>query len=321
MSPASPELVIRPFVKGRDEDIVLELANAHFERYYGREVEPLDEDDLEWMERSPWWRDSRMWIAELSGRPVGLALAYLDRARELPRGYVRWLITEPGLEGSEVARALLKHALSWLSAGGARTVHAYARDNMEAHIRLYRSMGFRQVRSFSIMRLRPDELPGDLRPCREVVLRPADPLGSEEDLRTLNALYNEAFSEHFDFRPETLEETRSWFEHEGYEDHVVFAFLEGRPVGYVVASVSTDIAELEFKRGIISSIGVLKPYRRRGIGTALMLEAMRWLTSKGAEVVELGVDDENPTGAPAFYARLGFKRAYRHLTFEKELLR
>ena len=312
------ELVIRPFREGQDERAWIELANAYFGRYYGPEMEPMDEDDVEWLKSGPWWRDSRPLVAELGGEPVGMILPWIDRAREPPKGYIWSFVVRPELEGTDVDRALLREALSWFASEGAASAQASVRDNMEARMALLRSEGFRLVRSWSIMRLRPGELAEGLRPNRQVELRRADPLGSEEDLRLLNALYNQTFSEHFDFRPESPEETRSWFEHEGYEDLTLIAYLSGRPVGFVAAIVRKDLPRLAFKRGRIVSIGVLAPFRRRGIGTALMLAAIDWLTSKGVEVVELDVDDDNPTGAPAFYARLGFRRAYGILTFLRE---
>lgn len=311
--------MLRPFEEGRDEEAWLELANAYLARYYGPELEPLDEEDINWMKKCPWWENSRPLVAELGGEPVGTITPWVDRCYEPPRGYLWSFFVKPELEGSEVDRALLKEALSWLASEGAGSVRASARDNMKARIELLLSEGFRVVRSWSVMRLRPGELAKGLRPNEQVELRRAHPLSNEEDLRVLNALHNDAFSEDPDFRPETLEETRSWLEHEGYEDFVLLAFSSGRPVGFVVATVSKELESLSFKRGIIYEIGVSAPFRRRGIGTALMLAAIGWLASKGAEVIELSTDDDNPTGAPAFYARLGFKRAYRGLLFLKEL--
>ena len=312
-------LVIRPFVQGQDERAWIELYNAYYGHYYGREFEPADEDDIAWWESTPWWRDTRIFMAELSGEPVGMVRAYLDRAQEPPKGYIHDLAVRLDLEEGEVPARLLEAALSWLSEQGAHIAQAYARDNMHARLRLYEQQGFKLIRTFSVMRLRPPRLAEDVKPCREVELRLADPLGREEDLLVLNRLYNEAFSEHFDFRPETPEETAAWLKHEGYEDRAWLAFLRGQPVGFVVASVSVDLPELAFKRGFISSIGVLKPFRRMGVGTSLMLAAVGWLASKGVEAVELGVDDGNPTGAPAFYERLGFRAAFKHLAFSKEL--
>ncbi len=308
------EVVIRDFVEGRDEEAWLVLFNSYYGHYYGPEMEPLDEDDIEWLKKTPWWRRARIYMAELGGEVVGSVRAYLDD-REPPKGYLYDLVVRLELEETEVPRLLLREAASWLEEQGASSIQAYARDNMRARIELYLEEGFRKIRSFSVMRLGKGELRSDLRPNREVELRVADPLSCEEDLRTLNWFENETFKEHFDYRPHSLEETRVFLEHEGYEDLVVFAYLEGRPVGFVVATVSKDLPELELKKGVICDIGVLKPHRRKGIGTALMLETVDWIWSKGADVVELSVDDENPTGAPLFYARLGFRRVFRTLVF------
>ena len=313
------KLIIRSFEEGRDEPVWIELANVFYGHYYSPDFEPFDERDVEWFKNTPWWGNSKLLIAELSGEPVGFILSCLDRARERPKGYIWYFAVRPELEGSEVDEGLLDHAISWLSSSGAKAVQAAPRDNMRARVALYRSKGFEHVRTYSTMRLRPEDIPSTAKPSEEIELKVADPLKNEEELKIINALYNEAYADHFDFRPETLDETRAWLEGEGYEDRTVIAWLGERPVGYVVATISDKPPGDRPKRGFISSIGVLKPYRRRRIGTALMLKAVEWLISKGAELIELGVDDENPSGALAFYTSLGFRPVYKTLTFLKEL--
>ena len=165
MSSGSETVKIRPFVEGRDEGAWIELFNAYYSLYYGREFEPLDEDDVEWAKSTPWWRDSQVFLAKLAGEPVGIIRAYLDRLREPPKGYIYDFAVRPGLEGSGICKALIERALSWLSAKGARIVHAYARDNMKARMRLYETLGFKVVRRFSIMRLKPGGFPRTLGPA------------------------------------------------------------------------------------------------------------------------------------------------------------
>ncbi len=65
------------------------------------------------------------------------------------------------------------------------------------------------------------------------------------------------------------------------------------------------------------TIGVLKPLRRKGIGTALMLHALKLLKCKGMKEAELGVDDSNPTKAIELYKKVGFKVAKKDLTYLK----
>ena len=109
------------------------------------------------------------------------------------------------------------------------------------------------------MRLKPEEILNNIKTCREVELRIANPLKDNEELKVLNSIHNKAFQEHFDFRPEALGETRAWFEGEGYEDYTVIAWLNDIPVGYVIATMSDKPSGNRLKRGFISSIGVLKP--------------------------------------------------------------
>ncbi len=313
------EPFIRSFVEGRDEEAWIKLLNVFHSHYYGLDFEPFDEGDVEWFKRTPWWKNSGFFIAELSGKPVGFILFIIDKLRKPPKGYIWQFAVKPELEGSRVDEELLKQAISQLSSAGVKAVQASARDNMRKCISLYRSMGFKLIRSFSTMKLKPEEMLGNIDVCEEVELKNIDPLQSDEDLKILNSVHNEAFREHFDFRPETLEEMKAWFEDKGYEDYAVIAWLKNNPVGYVVATISNKPSGNRPKRGYISSIGVLKPYRRRKIGTTLILEAVKWLTSKGAEIIELSVDDENPTGAPAFYKTIGFKTAFKNLIFLKNL--
>lgn len=106
----------------------------------------------------------------------------------------------------------------------------------------------------------------------------------EKDIELLNWLDNEAFKEHFDYRPNTIEETRYWLLHNPHfrdKEHL-FTLLNGEPVSYVGLGVDEKYnMEKNVKSRVILGIGVLKPYRRRGIGTRLMLEGLAKLEAKG----------------------------------------
>lgn len=74
---------------------------------------------------------------------------------------------------------------------------------------------------------------------------------------------------------------------------------DGRIVGYCVSSVGPDMT------GEVDSIFVTAAYRRMGIGTALMEDALRWMENLGAKrkAVMAIVGNEE---VHAFYARFGF---------------
>jgi ribosomal protein S18 acetylase RimI-like enzyme len=105
------------------------------------------------------------------------------------------------------------------------------------------------------------------------------------------------------------------------EDEVVFllALLRGRPVGRLGVDYGRKAGE-----GIIHlwAFSVLPALQRLGIGTALMREAESLIASasRGATVVEVGVDDWNDDAA-RLYRRLGYQDAGSERGSEGELIR
>jgi ribosomal protein S18 acetylase RimI-like enzyme len=71
--------------------------------------------------------------------------------------------------------------------------------------------------------------------------------------------------------------------------------------------------------GWIASVGVRPPWRRFGLGLAMLQEAFRRFYERGERVVGLGVDAENPTGATRLYERAGMSVAWQATVYEKEL--
>lgn len=57
----------------------------------------------------------------------------------------------------------------------------------------------------------------------------------------------------------------------------------------------------------IKDLAVHPAYRRQGLGSALLLEALRMFRERGAGSVDLKVQADNPTGAMRFYRAHGFE--------------
>jgi mycothiol synthase len=66
-------------------------------------------------------------------------------------------------------------------------------------------------------------------------------------------------------------------------------------------------------------LGVRRPWRRRGLGLALLRETFGLFYDRGEGRVGLGVDAENPSGATRLYERAGMHVEAEHQTWEKEL--
>ncbi|MBK7448764.1 MAG: GNAT family N-acetyltransferase [Anaerolineales bacterium] len=76
-----------------------------------------------------------------------------------------------------------------------------------------------------------------------------------------------------------------------------------------------------FRMGIgwVGTLGVLKPWRKKGLGLALLLTSFADFYQRGMPTIGLGVDASNKTGATRLYQRAGMSIATEFTTFEKEL--
>jgi len=79
----------------------------------------------------------------------------------------------------------------------------------------------------------------------------------------------------------------------------------------------------EYERGLdlgwVGSVAVRRPWRRKGLGNALLHHAFAEYYRRGVYKVGLAVDSQNLTGATRLYERVGMHVALQRNTYEKEL--
>ena len=94
--------------------------------------------------------------------------------------------------------------------------------------------------------------------------------------------------------------------------------MDRENVGYIGVSIDEKYnIEKNVKNWFILSIGVLKPYRRKGIGTSLMLQGLKSLQTRGMTKAMLDVDDLNPTKTVKLYEKIGFQVVKKYQFWEK----
>jgi ribosomal protein S18 acetylase RimI-like enzyme len=71
--------------------------------------------------------------------------------------------------------------------------------------------------------------------------------------------------------------------------------------------------------GYVNTLGVVRPWRRRGVALALLHHSFRELAERGKRRVALGVDGSSLTGAVRLYEKAGMHIARERVMFEKEL--
>ena len=145
-------------------------------------------------------------------------------------------------------------------------------------------------------------------PPEGVLVRRVDP-DSGAEMRRFHALVEEAFVDSLDHDPIDYDAWRArlaklpsipygeWF----------VAEVDGRWAG---ALQSTDQG-IEQNEGWVKMLAVLRPYRRRGVGRALLEHAFAAYAAKGLTDAGLGVDLTNPTSPASLYRSVGLTRCLR----------
>lgn len=306
------------FVQGRDEEDWIRVWNAAYKEY--DDLRQITVDEFKVAETAPEFDPKGRFIAELNGQPIGIIHAHIDKLREEKKSFIRSFGIIPDFRGRGIEEELVKLALNELKIRGMETVQAWARDSRRDRIRLWEKLDFKLVRKFSLMK-RDLSAMSSIGENNEITLKPLR-RDSTEDVKMLNWLGNECFKEHFNYRPGTVEELTHFLRKDIFftDQDWFFAILNKEYVGYIGIGIDEKFnAERNMKSGWVLDIGVLKPYRRRGIGTRLMVQSVETLKAKDMTTVMLGVDDSNVTKAMKLYEKVGFKLAKKDLTFEKNI--
>jgi ribosomal protein S18 acetylase RimI-like enzyme len=89
---------------------------------------------------------------------------------------------------------------------------------------------------------------------------------------------------------------------------------------YYISDIQID-AQDRFRQGIgwVGTIGVRRPWRKKGLGLALLRHTFGEFYKRGMTTIGLGVDAANITGATRLYQRAGMHVASEFALYEKEL--
>jgi mycothiol synthase len=286
------------------------------------EFRTLTLEDMLQSAKAPNFDDKGMFIAELAGKPVGVVNAYIDKERKEKKGFIRVLGVAPEHRRKGIGRKLADKAIDSLKKRGIELVETGSSMNKPEAIKLWESMGFKQVRVFSLMTRSLSSFPSGIGENKDVTLRKIKQPPSEADIRLVNQLENETFSEHYNFRPATVEETTYFLTREPTfrEQEWLIAYSGKTPVGYVGVGIDRKYnTERKTKAAWIMDIGVLKTHRLKGVGTRLMLEGMQIMKIKGMTEALLGVDDQNPTKAIKLYEKVGYQVKRKDIAYQKTI--
>ncbi|WP_203724954.1 GNAT family N-acetyltransferase [Paractinoplanes durhamensis] len=130
----------------------------------------------------------------------------------------------------------------------------------------------------------------------------------EGDLRAVHSVIFRAFAD----TDHLGADYEAWRTQIGNESSISFdEWFVAEVDGRVVGALQSSDAGVDDNEGWVKRLGVLRAYRKRGVGEALLRRAFAVYAAKGRAKVGLGVDMENPTQAIRLYYAVGMTPLYQ----------
>jgi len=310
------------------EDIqaALDLFNAYNEHYLGYGGFTINLIETEW--KTPDFKPEN--DIRLVFNPSGEMVGYIEvwTISDPPVHPWVWGRVHPDFVGLGIGTYLM----SWAEERArmaiprcpedARVAYRAGTDtSIELPKQLFKSLGLDLIRHSFRMVIQMNEAPPEPVLKEGITILPVtDP---ENEIETLCQIDIEAFRDHFGYIEPSFQDHLARFNNWLTNDERVndpslwFLAREGdEAVGYALCA-KWDLEDSS--SGYINGLGVLRQYRRRGIGLALLQHAFREFYRRGKKGVSLGVDAENLTGALQLYKKAGMHIHRQFDLYSKEL--
>jgi mycothiol synthase len=186
--------------------------------------------------------------------------------------------------------------------------------------KLFEDTGYRYIRSSYQMLIEMDSPVPEANFPEGIFVRTYN---LETDAEAAYRAQTDSFRDHFGFVEQPFEEGlkhfRHFWEQEGFDPSLLFLAIDGTSGGIAGISLCPPHAIEDPELGWVGTLGVLRPWRKRGIGLALLRHSFNEFYRRGKRKVGLGVDAQNLTGALRLYESAGMHVQQTFELYEKEL--
>ena len=329
--PKLPELVFRQFRGEQDYAPIVEVINANNAKDGIQEVVILEEVINNLSPRDNWDPAADMLLVEANGQLVGLS--EVEWRRNLDGDWLGWhhAYLVPHWRRKGIGTAML----AWNEKRLRESAALYADDQAGQHYfqvfspesaigtnSLLEAAGYEPVRYFYLMLHKDlDHLPEVNLPAG-ISLKQAD----AEHRRAIWEAKEQAFRDHWGYIPKNEDDYAYWL-NDPYQDLDLWQIAWGQDgegkeqvVGIALNCIFTgDNARYGFMRGYVESLGVLRSWRGRGVGRALLVCSLQALRERGMTEAALRVDTDNLSGALRLYESVGFHVLSKDTIYRKLL--
>jgi ribosomal protein S18 acetylase RimI-like enzyme len=307
------DLTTRPATPD-DRDILYDLSHAYDLWQYGRDK--YTRQDVHTIFAGPsvnLEHDTRL-VFDRDGRLVGSLLLEAYRSAR----FMALICLHPEYSDPHPGDFLLALAEEWARArmtqagpGVRVTLEGWASTTDLATIARFERAGFQEVRRRWCMQIALDKAPAPPAWPEHLELRPF--VAARDGYAVYRAM-DAAFADHWGHVSHTFEQWQHWSEQRADFDPALWLIAwEGGQVA------GGSLCMLADQWGWINTLGVVRTWRRRGLGMALLLHSFGEFYRRGLRRAGLGVDSQNLSGAVRLYDRAGMHRACETITYEKEL--
>ena len=296
-----------------DIESIYELSRTYELAHYGEEEYSLEDIRVMWIGPEVNLDHTRL-VFEQTGRMVG----FLFMNHHKYAKYYATIRLLPDYSDQRVGDHLVELAETWAredmeqaEAGVRVTLNTSLPGRDIAGEQRYTRAGWQEIRRFWRMGIELDEAPPAPKWPEGIELRPYVP-GRDE--RVAFEVIDTAFLDHWGHIPNRFEEWKHWtIERANFDPSLWFVAYEGER-----AAGGSFCLDLD-KYGWVDDLAVLRPWRGKGLGMALLLHSFGEFYRRGRQKVGLGVDSQNLTGAVRIYQRAGMHIVRENISYEKEL--
>jgi mycothiol synthase len=263
-------------------------------------------------------------FAEVDGKPVGYSRVFWERLEEGIRVYNLFGFLLPEWRHKGIGTAMLKYneaRLRQIAAdhpkGEPRYFQSWAVDTEKPTRALLESQGYSPIRhGYQMVRDLSERFPEAPMPDG-LEIRPV----KEEHILAVIHAANDAFQDHWGYRPITDEEIEGWTKSPNFRPELWKVAWDGDQIAGSVQNFINpeENEEYDRKRGYTEGISTCRPWRRRGLASALIVESMKMFKEMGMTETAHGVDTENTSGALRLYQSLGYKVVKQDTIYRKSM--
>ena len=226
-----------------------------------------------------------------------------------------------GIGGALVtwAEARARQAIDKAPAGARVFMQNGVLDADAAAQELFRAAGFALVRYSWRMKIELDGPPPAPQWPEGISVRP---MRVGQDERAIVQAVRGSFRDHWGYvEPPFEEDLQRWLhfmnDDADFDPSIWFLAMDGDEIAGI--SLCWPKTNEDPDMGWVGTLGVLRPWRRKGLGLALLRHSFGELYRRGRRKVGLGVDAGSLTGATRLYERAGMRVYRQYNLYEKEL--